>query len=534
MRSQIVSTCTGRLFSKGDGQDMTMECKSLMIQGTASHVGKSILVAAFCRILKQDGYDVVPFKSQNMALNSFITRDGGEMGRAQVVQAEAAGLAPDVDMNPILIKPNTDIGAQIIIHGKVYKNMSASRYHGFKGRAIEFVRDSFTRLTKRYNFIIIEGAGSPAEINLRENDIANMGMAEIADCPVVIVGDIDKGGVFASLVGTIELLEKGERERVKGFIINKFRGDVSLLTTGIDFLEKKTGIPVLGVIPYFRDIYIQEEDGVAMDRLVSVRSDGRINVAVLYLPHISNFTDFDPLEREPGINLKYVGYGESLGEVEMVIIPGSKNTIDDLNYLYNSGYVKDILIHYKRGGTVVGICGGYQMLGEYIDDPDHVETSLGRMNGMGLLHVRTTIEKEKMTSQVQAKVFQSNRFFKDSHELRGYEIHMGRTESQRGDYMFEIVNREGSPVSVPDGCISGDGRVWGTYIHGIFDNDGFRQEFIRRISPAKDLPVASGEVSEGAGAFNYQEFKETQYDKLAAIVRKHIDMDAFYRIAGLR
>ena len=511
-----------------------MDHKSLMIQGTASHVGKSILVAAFCRILRQEGYNVAPFKSQNMALNSFITKDGCEMGRAQVVQAEAAGLAPDVDMNPILIKPNTDIGAQIIIHGKVYSNMSASRYHGFKGRAVEFVKESFARLTKRFDFIMIEGAGSPAEINLRENDIANMGMAELADCPVVLVGDIDRGGVFASLVGTIELLATEERERVKGFIINKFRGDVSLLTPGIDFLEKKTGIPVLGVIPYFRDIYIQEEDGVAVDRLLFAEKTGKIDAAILYLPHISNFTDFDPLEREPGVNLKYVGNGEALGEVDVVIIPGSKNTIEDLKYLYNSGYVEQILGHFNRGGTVVGICGGYQMLGEYIDDPDHVETSLCRMNGMGLLPVRTKIEKEKVTSQVRATVHSSNRFYLSKEKLNGYEIHMGRTESKAGNPMFEIVKREGSPVFVPDGCVSGDGRVWGTYIHGIFDNDGFRQEFIKRISPADCLPVVSGEVSERTGTFNFQEFKHAQYEKLAAIVREYTDMDAFYRIAGLK
>ena len=512
---------------------MVMECKSLMIQGTGSHVGKSIMVAAFCRILKQDGYNVAPFKSQNMALNSFITKNGGEMGRAQVVQAEAAGLAPEVDMNPILIKPNTDIGAQIIIHGKVYKNMSASQYHGFKGRAVEFVRESFTRLANRYDFIMIEGAGSPAEINLKENDIANMGMAELADCPVVLVGDIDRGGVFASLVGTMELLEEAERERIKGFIINKFRGDVSLLTPGIDFLEKRTGIPVLGVIPFFSDIFIQEEDGVAVDRLMFKETTGKVNAAVIYLPHISNFTDFDPLEREPGVNLRYVGYGESLGEVDVVVIPGSKNTIDDLRYLYNRGYVEEILRHFKKGGTVVGICGGYQMLGEYVDDPDHMETSLGSMNGMGLLSVRTKIEKEKMTSQVRAKVHPSNRFFENRGELSGYEIHMGRTESQKERPMFEIVERGGAPANISDGAISEDGRVWGTYVHGIFDNDAFRGEFIRKIERAKGLAVPLAGKTEGLTPFNYRESKETHYNKLAALIREHMDMDAFCRIAGL-
>ena len=531
---------------------MNDKCKSLMIQGTASHVGKSVLVAAFCRILRQDGYNVAPFKAQNMALNSFITRDGREMGRAQVVQAEAAGLEPEVDMNPVLIKPNTDIGAQIIIHGRVYKNMSASQYHNFKKDALGFVRESFRRLSEKYDFIVIEGAGSPAEINLRENDIANMGMAEIADCPVVLAGDIDRGGVFASLVGTMELLAEEERQKVKCFIINKFRGDISLLKPGLDFLEKKTGIPVLGTIPYFKDIYIQEEDSVSLERLMAANKNGKIDIAVIYLPHISNFTDFDPFEKEPDVNLRYVGHGEGIGDADVIIIPGSKNTIDDLNYLYNCGYAGEILRHYKKGGSVVGVCGGYQMLGEYIADPYRVETSLGKISGMGLLPVKTTIEKEKVTSQVRAKVHPLNRFFKDtpenppsppfgkgglggfSGELKGYEIHMGLTGFQEERHMFEIIERDGSPISVPDGFISEDGRVWGTYIHGIFDNDGFREEFIRRIKLAKGLPVAARSESETDTSFNFQEFKEREYDRLATLVRRNTDMETFYRIAGLR
>lgn len=509
-----------------------MKCRSLMIQGTASHVGKSILVAAFCRIFRQDGYNVAPFKAQNMALNSFITKDGGEMGRAQVVQAEAAGVEPDVDMNPVLIKPNTDVGAQVIIHGRVYQNMSASLYHEFKKEAIAFVRQSFQRLSKKYDFIIIEGAGSPAEINLRENDIVNMGMAEIADCPVILAGDIDRGGVFASLVGTIELLSENERQRIKGFIINKFRGDISLLKPGLNFLEEKTGIPVLGTIPYFKDIYIQEEDGVSLERLlIPSGGNGKIDVAVVRLPHISNFTDFDPFEREPCVNLRYVNYGEKIGNAGVVIIPGSKNTIDDLNYLHNSGYVHEILRHHRNGGSVVGICGGYQMLGEYIEDPFHIETSLESINGIGLLPVRTLIEKKKVTSQVTAKIHELNRFFKNTEELTGYEIHMGKTELQSEQYMFEIIQRGKKQTSAPDGFISEDGRVWGTYIHGIFDNDGFRQDFI------KQARLTNGIISvplEKHDSFSFQEFKETQYDRLAALVRRNIDTGTFYRIAGLR
>ncbi|RZB29600.1 MAG: adenosylcobyric acid synthase [Desulfobacteraceae bacterium Eth-SRB1] len=507
-----------------------MKCRSLMIQGTASHVGKSILVAAFCRILRQDGYNVAPFKAQNMALNSFITKTGGEMGRAQVVQAEAAGVEPDVDMNPVLIKPNTDVGAQVIIHGRVYENMSASLYHKFKKHASEFVRESFQRLSKKYDFIIIEGAGSPAEINLRENDIANMGMAEIADCSVVLAGDIDRGGVFASLVGTIELLSENERKRIKGFIINKFRGDISLLKPGLNFLGEKTGIPVLGTIPYFKDIYIQEEDSVSLEREIPSGGSEKVDVAVIRLPHISNFTDFDPFEREPGINLRYVNYGEKIGNAGVVIIPGSKNTIDDLNYLHNSGYVREILRHYRNGGSVVGVCGGYQMLGEYIEDPFHIETSLESINGIGLLPVRTFIEKEKVTCQVSAKIHPSNQVFKNRDELKGYEIHMGRTELQDEKYMFEIIQREEKQTSTPDGFISEDGRVWGTYIHGIFDNDCFRQEFIKRVKEAKGISVSP----EAHASFSFQEFKETQYDRLAELVRNNIEMETFYRIAGLR
>jgi adenosylcobyric acid synthase len=501
-----------------------------MVQGTASHVGKSILVAAFCRILRQDGYNVAPFKAQNMALNSFITRDGGEMGRAQVVQAEAAGLEPNWDMNPVLIKPNTDVGAQVIIHGRVYRNMSATLYHEFKKEVVAFVRQSFQRLSEKYDFIVIEGAGSPAEINLRENDIVNMGMAEIADCPVILTGDIDRGGVFASLVGTIELLTKDERQRIKGFIINKFRGDISLLKPGLDFLEKKTGIHVLGTIPYFKDIYIQEEDSVSLERDMPLGGNGKVNVAVIYLPHISNFTDFDPFEREPDINLRYVNYGERIGNADVVIVPGTKNTIDDLNYLHNSGYVREILKHHRSGGAVVGICGGYQMLGEHIADPYHIETSIENINGIGLLPVRTIIEKEKVTCQVSAKIHPSNRIFKDTDELKGYEIHMGKTELQDEKYMFEIIQREEKQTSTSDGFISADGRVWGTYIHGVFDNDGFRQEFIRRIKEAKGISVSP----EAHTSFSFQEFKETQYDALAELVRNNIDMEAFYRIAGLR
>ena len=504
--------------------------KSLMIQGTGSYVGKSLIVAGLCRIFKKDGFNVVPFKSQNMSLNSFVTRDGGEMGRAQVVQAEAAGIEPHVDMNPILIKPNTDIGAQIIVHGKVYGNMSATRYHQFKKKAVRAVKESFYRLKERYELMVIEGAGSPAEINLRKNDIANMGMAEIAECPVILVGDIDKGGVFASLIGTLELLSKEENKRIKGFIINKFRGDIRLLEPGLDFLEKKTRLPVIGVIPYFKDLYLQEEDGVSVEKVGLSPKKGDIKIAVLCLPHISNFTDFDALEREPKVEFRYIRPGNTIPISDLIIIPGSKNTIGDLAYLRKSEYDKAILKHRQRGGFVIGICGGYQMLGRLISDPFKVETNRKSIVGLGLLDVETTIEKGKVTSQVEARLSQKDLLPWKTGKILGYEIHMGRTDRKNNtSALFTVLKKGKQNVRIEDGAISKDGRVWGTYIHGIFDNDEFRRGFISRLRKRKGVrPLSRSDI------VYYHQMKREGFNNLETGLRENLDMDFIYRILKLK
>src|SRR3990172_2068859 len=468
-----------------------MKARALMIQGTASHVGKSVLTTALCRIFKEDGINVAPFKSQNMSLNSFVTADGREMARSQVVQAEAAGLKPDIHMNPILLKPHSDKGGQVIIHGRVYGNMPATDYQLFKREAMRFVGESYRRLASGYDLIVIEGAGSPAEINLRENDIANMGTAHMADAPVILVGDIDRGGVFAFLVGTLELLDEADRNRVKGFIINKFRGEISLLRPGIEFLERKTGLPVLGVIPYMKDIYIQEEDGVNLecDNKQQTRSDSTVRIAVIQLPHISNFTDFDPFIAEEDTSLWYVTSGQSIGDADVIIIPGTKNTLADLNYLRKRGYDKEIKRHIEKGGRVIGICGGYQMLGERIADPYGVEGG-GEAEGLGYLDIDTVFEKEKAVYQVTARPLSGHQSSTSRIDIKGYEIHMGNTSyGDSARPLFLITSRNGEDITVRDGAMAGGGRVWGTYIHGIFDNDKFRRWLIEDVRKDKGINI---------------------------------------------
>lgn len=500
----------------------------LMIQGTGSHVGKSVLTAALCRIFREDGIAAAPFKPQNMALNSFVTEEGHEIGRAQAMQAEAAGLKPHVDMNPILLKPESDKGSQVIIQGRVYGRMMAGEYHRFKGEARHFVKESFDRLAKRFSFIIIEGAGSPAEINLRENDIANMGTARMVDAPVVLVGDIDRGGVFAALVGTLELLEEDERKRVKGFIINKFRGDVSLLEPGLDFLEKKTGLPVLGVVPMFSGIYIEEEDGVALDSSeLSTGKRGKIDIVIIRLPRISNFTDFDPLAAEDSVSLRYINEGEPIGKTDVVILPGTKNTLADLSYLREAGYREEIKAHLAGGGFLVGICGGYQMLGESISDPQGVEGG-GSMAGLGCLKIKTVMKEEKRTAQVEAAGTVKGALPFGVGAIRGYEIHMGESFYIGGAKpLFGVTSRNGQAAVTCDGAASADGRIWGTYIHGLFDNDEFRTAFLRSVASAK------GSAPDLTGSISFRERKEEGFRKLAAHVRRHLDMDKIYGIAGL-
>ncbi len=493
--------------------------KVLMLQGTGSDVGKSVLVAGLCRVLRQDGVRVAPFKPQNMALNSFITEEGGEMGRAQVVQAEAAGVVPHVDMNPVLLKPTTDVGAQVILQGRVHANMKALEYHAFKKVARETVFDSFRRLASRYDAILVEGAGSPAEINLREGDIANMGFALEAGCPVVLVGDIDKGGVFASLVGTLELIAPAERDLVRGFVINKFRGDASLLDPAFRAITERTGKPFLGTVPYFRDIFLQEEDGIHRD-VVRARAGGdRVRVAVVVPNRISNFIDFDPFLGEPGVTLEFVRAGERLGRADIVILPGSKNTVDDLEALRQSGLAEEILDNRKRGATIVGVCGGYQMLGRWVRDPHGVESLRTEARGLDLLDVETVMERDKVTAQADGRVLADTLPWYDAEApLSGYEIHMGRTTLGPRARPLAELRRRGDATWHRDGALSPDGRVLGTYLHGLFDNDAFRRAL---------LDLYRGGEGE---ATPFSQRKEEGYDQLADLLRGCLDLPSIYRI----
>ncbi len=501
--------------------------RAVMVQGTGSHVGKSVIVAALCRIFKRQGLKVAPFKAQNMALNSFITPEGGEIGRAQAYQAEAAGIAPSVLMNPILLKANSDTGAQVIVKGAVVGNMGVREYHAYKDKAWRAVEECYRELEGRYDVVVIEGAGSPAEINLKEHDIVNMKTAKMAGAHVLIAADIDRGGVFASLVGTMEILDENERDMVAGFIINKFRGDVSLLDGGLTFIKEKTGKPVLGVIPYFKDIHVQEEDGVSlMDGPACLgASDGAIDIAVLRLGHISNFTDFDPLAKEAGVRLRYIRGVQDFGRPDMLIIPGSKNTIADLQDLRSSGVLGEALKYIRSGGKVAGICGGYQMLGRKIRDPYKVETDRGEVDGMGALDVETTLEEEKVTAQVTAE----DPARPELGPLKGYEIHMGRTVlGGSARPLFVVTGKSGVDTRYEDGAESPDGAVWGTYMHGIFENDLFRASLLNGIRAEKAVP--STEVCQ---ALDYAALKEDGFERLADLVERSVDISAIKALLAI-
>lgn len=501
-----------------------MKNKSLMIQGTASSVGKSILTAAFCRIFRQDGYEVAPFKSQNMALNSFITEEGLEMGRAQVVQAEAAKVVPHVLMNPILLKPSTDKKAQVIFMGKVHKNMSAVEYHEFKPELKGMVKEAYQKLSNQYDIVVLEGAGSPAEINLRENDLVNMGMAELSDSPVILVGDIDRGGVFASIYGTIMLLTEEERKRVKGVIINKFRGDVDILKPGLKMIEDLTGVPVLGVVPYTH-LRIEDEDSLSERFKYDREKEGQIKVEILYLPHVSNFTDFNIFETQEDVNVRYVMRGDSIEDPDLLIIPGSKNTIEDLIYLRNSGLEEQIIRLARKGKRIVGVCGGYQILGNQLSDPLHTESAITDIHGLGLLDIDTVFETEKTTTQVEGKIISSHISTVKDKVISGYEIHMGVTTlGEKAEPFVEITTQLDQQVSILDGAISADGRVFGSYIHGIFDDIEFTRAFLNEIRQEKGLDDVASQVQ------SFDEFKETEYEKLADVVRKHVDIEKVYQI----
>lgn len=500
----------------------------IMVQGTGSNVGKSILVAALCRIFKQDGLSVCPYKSQNMALNSYITMDGKEMGRAQVLQAYAAGIEPQVYMNPILLKPSSDHNCQVIVNGEVYSNSSAKEYHNLKPKFSNMLKEEFEKIEKQFDVIVMEGAGSPAEINLRDRDIVNMGMAELVDAPVVIVGDIDKGGVFASLVGTMVLFSDDERKRVKATIINKFRGDIDILTPGIEMLEERTEVPNLGVVPHFR-LQLEEEDGAVEE--INTEIKNKIDVAVVMLPHISNFTDVDAIKAEEDISVRFITSLNEFKNPDLLVIPGSKNTIGDLNYLRESG-LEDKIKHYeKQGGMVLGICGGYQMLGKTLDDPHNIESMSETTEGLGILDAHTIFEKKKITTRVNAELlpYGAEKLSIDTikDDLYGYEIHMGTTTyGEKGKPLFNITSRNGEAGAWEDGAINEKGNVMGTYIHGIFDGISFREALMNKLRINKGLDLKK--------SGRYEALRERELDKLADIVRKSLDMNKIYDIIGIK
>jgi adenosylcobyric acid synthase len=501
--------------------------RAVMFVGTGSDVGKSVLTAGFCRILSNRGISVAPFKSQNMALNSFATPEGGEIGRAQAVQAQACRIPPHTDMNPVLLKPNSDTGSQVIVQGKVVGSMAVQEYNAYKPEAFRKVEESFTRLSENYRYIVIEGAGSIAEINLKAHDIANLRVAEMADCPCILVADIDRGGVFAQIVGTWELLEPDEQRRIKGIVINKFRGDPSLLTSGIEFVERKTGVPVLGVVPYFRHFRIPEEDSVALDRRRDEargkrREEGTIRVGVIRFPRISNYTDFDPLEIEPDVVLHYLEDSGELEGLDVLILPGSKSTISDLQFLKNQGLFDRIQ---EFAGMIVGICGGYQMLGRKVFDPDAVESSVTEAEGLGILDVETVLLPEKETHQAEGRLLPAALLIAPNggETVSGYEIHMGHTTLGPTAKPFaQLLHRSGSEVAVLDGAVSADGRVFGSYLHGIFDNHGFRAAWLNQIRMKKGLSTLSADCTSA-----------DPFDLLAEHLELHLDLERLFRICGI-
>ena len=480
--------------------------KNIMIQGTMSNAGKSLLCAGLCRILRQDGYRVAPFKSQNMALNSFITKDGGEMGRAQLVQAEAAGIEPDVRMNPILLKPTTDVGSQVIIAGQVQGNMRAMEYYRRKREYIPAILEAYNSLASEYDIIVIEGAGSPAEINLKQEDIVNMGLAKLVDAPVLLVGDIDRGGVFAQLYGTVALLEEDEQKRIKGTVVNKFRGDRSILEPGIRILEELCGVPVAGVIPYTH-VDIDDEDSLT-ERFARTTERKLLDIAVIRLPRISNFTDFAPFERYANVSLRYVERVADLHSPDMILIPGTKSTIADLKWLRQSGLEAAILKAASAGTLIFGICGGYQMLGRRISDPDRVEAAgTTEIQGLGLLDMDTVFLGEKVQTQVAGTFDGVTGLLSglNGMDYTGYEIHMGCSQEKKPP-------------------LQGRSNVYGSYIHGVFDAPGVSDGILKALCAKKGLDFSA------LGTFDLQEYKERQYNMLADAVRGGLDMELVYRV----
>ncbi len=535
--------------------------KVIMVQGTMSNVGKSLLTAGLCRIFRQDGFRVAPFKSQNMALNSYITEEGLEMGRAQVMQAEAAGVAPSVCMNPILLKPTNDVGSQVIVNGEVLGNMTAREYFAYKKQLIPEIQKAFDKLSAEYDMIVIEGAGSPAEINLKADDIVNMGMAKMAKAPVLLVGDIDRGGVFAQLIGTVMLLTEEERAMVKGLVINKFRGDKTILDPGIAMLEERAGIPVVGVAPYMQ-IRVEDEDSLT-ERFSENRKVGLIDIAVIRLPRISNFTDFNPFENIEGVSLRYVETPAQLRDPDMIILPGTKSTMDDLRHLRQCGLEAAVLKAAADGCVIFGICGGYQMMGELLSDPEGVEGG-GTMRGMGLLPMETVFAGQKTRTRVDGRFLQAEGLLGQlsGQELSGYEIHMGVTRLREGCGALAEIRNYAEPGNTSAAAASGGnqaraelsgaeqacaepsggnrtcgkspgaakqdgaqrGNIYGTYVHGIFDRENVAKTVVKALGEAKGLDMSE------TSAVDFAAFKESQYDLLAAELRKHLDMEKIYAI----
>lgn len=499
--------------------------KNIMIQGTMSNAGKSLLAAGLCRIFKQDGYKVAPFKSQNMALNSFITADGGEMGRAQVVQAEAAGIQPDVRMNPILLKPTTDVGSQVIVNGHVKGSMKAMEYYRRKHEFVPDIMKAYNSLADEYDIIVIEGAGSPAEINLKQEDIVNMGLAEMVDAPVLLVGDIDRGGVFAQLYGTAALLEENERARIKGTIVNKFRGDRKILEPGIKILEELCRVPVAGVIPYVH-VDIDDEDSLS-ERFQSDTSRKLIDIAVIKLPRISNFTDISPFERYDGVSVRYISSAGELNDPDMIIIPGTKSTIADLEWMRQTGLEAAVKQQASRDTLIFGICGGYQMLGMSVSDPKHTESlNATFIRGMELLPIVTEFEGEKVQTQTDGIITGLGGMLAglNGHKFNGYEIHLGRTAIISGDGQHDAFDNETAEKIKEMYPIIEYKNIYGSYIHGIFDLPGIADAILGALCDKTGIDINQ------LGAFNAWEYKEQQYDRLADAVRAGLNMDLVYKI----
>ncbi len=514
-----------------------MTARAVMILGTSSHVGKSLLTTALCRIFARQGHSVAPFKAQNMSLNSAATVEGLEIGRAQALQAEAAGVAPSVNMNPILLKPAGGMASQIVVRGKIWSTLSASDYHHRRVEELmPIVRESYKALAAQYEVIVLEGAGSPAEINLKRHDIVNMRMAELANAACILVGDIDRGGVFASLLGTVELLEPEERARIRGFVINKFRGDQMLLTPGIRMMEDRLQKPCLGVVPFIDGLALEEEDSVGLPDLRSADNgewsssavDRRLRIAVITLPSFSNFTDFDALRSEPSIALRFCRNPEQLRMADVVILPGSKQTVDDLHWMRREG-LADAVIRYAGSGLVIGICGGMQMLGQRIFDPDGIE-AMGCATGLGLLQIETTMRPSKVTSAGAGRLVTESLFGQPVGDvaLTGYEIHIGETTYLGEAQPFAWLVREAGKGAEPaaDGCITPDTRIFGTYLHGLFDEDGFRYALIAAAREFHRLTPA-------AALNNWRAKREESFDRLAATVSASLDMPQIFGWAGL-